>query len=478
MGAKSGEKKARDRAARRQQETVRTVAAGRDAATREFGFIAAIGAAFCLGAIAQWDLINEAWANTGWYWVWRDLGVAKTAALLLPALLLIMWAARTADRQTDAGRAWVWVTLLALANYLLQVGAMLCNPQGFEWLRAIVYSPMATSYFADARAIRQPIGWLSHFHQIGLGVHSSTHPPGPILFYYAFINIFGVARGALLGGCAVGLLGSAGVFVMYLFSGLWTADVRRRIACCSLYALIPALIVFFPEFDQVYPILSMLLILFSVRALRDNRLRDAVYAGAVLFAALFFAYNLLMAGVFVLYFAGYCVWTRRPVLSVARTGAIIAGVYIAAATALWGATGYNPIAAFRTALRKQGLLAAYTHRSYSAFVMMDPYDFLLGAGIIALPLLVFYLRRMWRKRVEQRDEFVLTVIGIATILTVDISGLLRAESARVWLFLQPLLIVPAGLELAGVDWRHRRWILGIQWLIVVCLQAKMSFVAP
>jgi hypothetical protein len=448
----------------------------------EFLLVLIVGLVFCAGVLAEWDLLNEAWARTGWFWAWRRLDVGRTALLMLPPFILIAWVVRRVDRDFHPAQVRLWLPLLVLSNYLLQILAMLVHPEGFEWLRAIVFSPMATSYFGDARAIRQPLGWLAHFHQIGLGVHSSTHPPGPILSYYAFIKLFGASRGALLGGCAVGLLGSLGILVIYIFSRLWTADQRSRIVCCSFYALIPALVVFFPEFDQFYPVLSMLLIYFGVTALRAGSLRYAVWAGAALFVALFFAYNLLASGIFLLYFGFYYLWSRNwPLpdwLVALRTSAVILATYFALAAALWLSTGYNPIAAFRTALRKQGLLAAYVHRSYRAFVLMDPYDFLLGAGIIALPILCLYLRRAWKCRSERREELALTLIGFATILTVDLSGLLRAESARVWLFLQPLLAVPIGLELAGVGWRRTRWILAVQWLILVCLEARMSFVAP
>jgi len=61
-------------------------------------------------------------------------------------------------------------------------------------------------------------------------------------------------------------------------------------------------------------------------------------------------------------------------------------------------------------------------------------------------------------------------------VTVDLSGLLRAESARTWLFLQPLLNVPTALELSRANLPWRLSIFAIQWWIVVCLKAKMTFI--
>jgi hypothetical protein len=75
-------------------------------------------------------------------------------------------------------------------------------------------------------------------------------------------------------------------------------------------------------------------------------------------------------------------------------------------------------------------------------------------------------------------QTVLTVVALATILTVDVSGLLRGESTRVWLFLQPLVIVPVAIELARFPWNWRLAIFSLQWWILVCLRARMSFINP
>ena len=70
---------------------------------------------------------------------------------------------------------------------------------------------------------------------------------------------------------------------------------------------------------------------------------------------------------------------------------------------------------------------------------------------------------------------VLTLVGLGTILTVNLSGVPRTETSRVWLFLQPLLVVPAAIELSRAHWRWRLSIFALQWWIVACLKAKMNF---
>ena len=447
------------------------------------GIILAVGFLFALAVTRQWNLLAGNFEPTSWIWTWRDLGILKTAALCLPPFLLICWVLWRDERAVPL-KLWTALALLVLSNYLLQLLSTLADPRGIGLVQQIVNSPVATSYFTDAAAIQRPLEWLSHFQDQNLGLHSVTHPPGPILFYYAFFKLFGVKSGAFIGGCVVGLLASLGVAMMYAFTGLWTNDRRARLTSSAFYAILPAITLFFPEFDQVYPILSMLLILCGVNALNARAFaKDAACTGAAFFAATFFAYNLLTCGIFLLYFGLYYLqsgkWSRSAWERLLQVSATACGVCVGLYLALWLATGYDPLATFQHALVSQAKMQT---RPYLPFPLWDPYDFFVGTGITALPLLVFYLKRLWdESRSGQSDsqrQAALTVVALATILTVDLSGLLRGESTRVWLFLQPLVVAPVAIELSRFPLNWRLAIFSVQWWILVCLRARMSFINP
>ena len=452
--------------------------------------VLAIGIAFCAGVAHHWGPLNGGGQLTRWLqlkhwaWAWRNGSILKVAALLFAPFTLIAWVLWRIEKDPLPARPRLFLGLLALSNFLLQTLAMLANRQGVQRVREIVASPLATSYFDDAMAIQRPLEWLGHFHTAHLGLHSSTHPPGPILFYYLFFKLFGPAMGALIGGFAVGLLASAGVPLIYTFAGLWTSDQRARLTASAFYALLPALTVFFPEFDQIYPILTMLLILFWVMALRvlPEASRYAFCTGALVFVSTFFAYNLLLIGVFLAYYGLYWLWrqgwTWRAVATLVRTSAIALAVCAGLYAVLWLASGYNPGASFGHAISHQAVRAAHLNRPYGIYAALDPYDFFLGTGIIALPVLLFHLQRLLKHFDTKRTDTALTLIGLGTILTVDVSGLLRGEVARVWLFLQPLVAVPVALELSRLSWPWKLSIFTLQWWIVVCVKARMTFVVP
>ena len=441
--------------------------------------VLAVGVLFVAGILLEIDALNGTW-----YWrrPWRDSGFLHTAALLALPLLPFALALREIEHPRAAARsAWPALLLLMIANLGFQLGGMLRHPQGLAWLDAIVTSPNATSYFTDARRIDDIATWLANFHLAGLELHSSTHPPGPILFYSAFIGMFGAAGAARAGGIALGAIATLAIPLLYAFGGLWSRDRRERLLSCAMYALMPAAVAFFPEFDQIYPVFAMLVALTWIGALRGSPMQ-AVAFGAVVFAMTFFAWNLLAMLAFVgLYSLYFLRRERGSVDAVRRVGAAAMSAlatFVLLEIALRLATGYDAPRSLAHALAMQREQAALIDRPWWACVLLDPYDFLLGAGVLAAPLLAFFLVRARADASRGREDVALSLIGLATILAVDLSGLLRAETARVWLFLQPFAIVPAARELLPFGARGRLLVFALQWLILVALLARLSFVDP
>ena len=442
----------------------------------------ATGAVYCLGVVLQWAQLNGFAYWTRWEWKWRQLDVVQTALILLAPLALVVWVLWEVEQEgPEIRQRWLW--LLVGANFLLQILGIVADPRGLGLIRQIVASEGTTSYFADALTIQNLFQWVRHFHQADLFLHSATHPAGPILFYYAVVKLFGAENGVWIGGCLVGLMGSLGILVLYRFAALWTEDNRARFTACAVYTLLPAPALFFPEFDQAYPAFAMLLILYWVGALTDaNAVGNAVRFGAVLAVAVFFAYNILAIGAFLALYTLYWLWLGRGSLSawmrLLRAGGIAVGLVIAAYGAFWLATGYNPIAAFRRAAGTQAAFGAALYRPYGIHTLTDLYDLFLGAGMVALPVVVYHVYRISRGLDRKATAAAMSLLGLTAILAIDVSGLLRAETARVWLFLQPLLVAPVGVELSRLSWRWRIALLAMQWCVLACLKARMDFVGP
>jgi hypothetical protein len=454
-------------------------AAGYRAFSWKTAFTFTVGLGFVAATLLQLEPLNGPWY---WKWAWRDLGLLRTALCLSTGLIPLTYALIRTEEPSWGERPWKPIALFTLANLLFQAGSILAEAQSFRFLKLVIASPTATSYYQDAGGITGLGSWLASYPSLELGLHSSTHPPGPIVFCWIFRSVFGDHYGAYAAGIAIALLSSLGVAVSYRFSALWTTDRRSRLAVPALYAMVPGFIVFYPEFDQVYAVVSMLLILSWAGAI-EGKGEYWILTGFLLFLATFFTYSLLTLGSFLLYLGLRAARLGRenggaiPVVAKAAGFSLLSCVLFY--LALYVTTGFNPLLTFERSLTNQKRFAELLNRPYGTCVVFDLYDFFLAAGILALPLLLSFLKHGGSDRdLRSKEDFRLAMAGVITVVIVDVSGLLRAETARVWLFLQPLVLVPVARELAGHRLVPRSILMALQWLILVVLKARMTFVQP
>lgn len=434
---------------------------------------------FLAGTILHVSYFN---GSPYWEWSWRHLSYLRTTSYLLPPLIPFVYALYRIQKIKETREASRILVLLMVSNFLFQLAGMAAESGSLEPVKSIIVSRRATSYFYDAEQIKNIFSFLQSFHALDLRGHSSVHPPGPIIFHYAMIQFFGVDGGAYMGGLTIAWMASLGIAVLYLLSSLWTGDGKVRLTICACYALIPGLVLFFPQFDQVHPIFSMLLIYFWEIALRKSR-RHAVYFGLVLFMATLFAYNLLVIGAFPLFSA--IAFLLRGQAAVDKWRIVVSASLLAVGTTafcylgLFWATGFNPLFSLQRALNENASILAVVQRPYGFYVVYNFYEFFLGSGIITIPLLAFYVQRtLGGARQSVEDHVVLSHLGFLTIIAVDLTGLLRSEATRIWLFLQPLIVIPVGLELMRLSAAHRQAVLLMLWINLVVIKSNMRFIIP
>lgn len=430
----------------------------------------ALGAAFVVALFVELPGVNGPWY---WQWPWRSLDVVNTLAVFAGPLLMLGFLAWRWSRTPppSAADARTLAFGLVVCQALLQWARLRAEPGDWAWLDELVQSHDVTSYYTDALRIHDLGSFLRDFSWQRLEHHSSTHPPGPILFYWALLQLLPPDLTARAGGALIGVIASFGVAVAYWFGSLWTDDPSRRLGACFAYALMPSLVVVLPSFDQLYPIFTMLGLIFWSQAF--DRPQRAIALGLTAFVATNMAYQFVLLAVpFTLYALavlrtrGWDVELRRSML---RAAAIAFGVWFGANVVLSFVTPFHPIDSFVAAIARQARLAAFMGRPYWMSIGYDPFDFILGGGVLALPLLVIHFAR------EEPRETVITLAGLVSILIIDLTGLIRCEAARVWLFLQPLAIVPAGLTLARFNPAPRGVILGLSSLILIAIVCKLTF---
>lgn len=434
--------------------------------------LACVGVAFVIAVTLHAPYVN----GYIWVWDWREPPALSVYFTCSPVLPLLLWAVMKALDPTHRSPLPV-LTALAVISFLFQVLALYGEEMSLVKIARIVWSPMATSYFTDASLIKDLSNWMKSFHYMDLNLHSITHPPGQILFYYIIIQIINIQAAAYVGGLFIGILASLGVFSVYQLTRLWGGEKRAALLAAANYAALPGLVIFFPEFDQVYPLLSMAMILLWVSALERPSTQSALAFGGVLSVALFFTYNILTVGAFIA-----LIWAIKFRNSynklelfyiLCKQAAISISFVLTFYFFLYILTGYDPIASFRRALEWQ---AGHNTRPYLPGVFVSFYNFALGCGFLLIILYIYQLidKIFITSYISRIGIFSLTSAG--TLLIIGITGLIDYETTRLWLFLQPLVIVPASIELA----RYPRLVILCffvgQWAIVTTLKANMNFI--
>jgi hypothetical protein len=438
--------------------------------------VLAVGTLFALAILTEIPHFN---GPDYWQWPWRTLSYDRAAVHFAAPLLFLVYLLRTWWSSPDltSKRAGWLVAGLVGCSMLFQYASLHADRRGRRVIPEIVNNTGVTSYFTDAQNIEDLSTWLPNFANLELEHHSETHPPGPILFWYTCIQLFGERHAPLGGAILIGMLASLGVALIYLLGSLWTPDRSARIGPCFLFALLPSILGFVPELDQVYPVGSMAMLIFWHKAF--ERRRAAIWLGLTLFAVSLMAYNFVTLGAMMVLYALLRLhrehWNKAAFHRVALASGIAIGVALTAHVLLWAATSYHAIDSLRASLETQEVFAEKLNRPYWQCVVWDIYDFLLGSGMLTLPLIALSLRRHLGELEVPIDRAV-TVVAIASILIIDFTGLLRCEAARVWLFLQPLIIVPAGLQLARYNLADRGLIIAMQAVIAIVLRCKLAFI--
>ena len=456
-----------------------------------------------------------------WEWVYRSPGLTGLGLLVAALLMIVLSYLAAHDRPAD----WRWALLLLIPlGWVVTLDLVQAQPSGFFRVLASLASRHSFGYVFDAGLAPPTRELLADYPKAssGLNQHARTHPPGPILAVRALDRIGRLFPEAnpgdgSLGGYAAEVLQHeaqrAGdrsrpvprelpapatlVLLAMLLPALsaLTAWPLHRLALAlglppgaallavTLWLLAPARSLFTPSLDQALPVF---LVAAAWLAATGGGGRSLL-AGLLAAGCVFFSYGYLAALPLVALLA---LLPRpaatpaageeneggsRPLRStVIRAAALAAGLLLPwLGLALFA--GYDPWASFQAAMVQHRAIAV-TSRSYSTWLLWNPYDLLLLLG----PAVAGLAAAALRPRRERTAGFRALAWGWWVLLAVlVVSGSVRGEAGRIWLFLMPFACVLAG-GAAIERWPPRStWItllLLAQATLILTLAANLVFV--
>jgi len=421
------------------------------------------------------DGINGPWY---WKWPWRRLPALRVYGLMLLASVPVILSVLSFGRKSIP--VWLSIALLMIGSSAVRFTAAIVTtePMSIALIHKGVVSPGIGSYWTSAAALVHQEHLLSVYPEAmeHLAFHAVNKPPGPVMYHLWMIRAFGYSdRTAILCGFGLGILATLSIPMMYYFARVIGAEKDAAFQGAAFLALCPGFLLFFPMTDPVYPIFTCALSIFWFNAIKEDSPKWSILFSLGLSIATFITYNFLVIGVF---FAGM-IWLitdrdfKRATVIGIKHSCIVAAVFIAAHILFFLFTRYDPIATFQTAYRIQNELIAHSPRSriFPMTIPWDLHDFFLGAGWIAGLIALYRLARRDFKTVSEK----VILLGVAQIILTACTGLLQTETARVWNFLFPLLMLPVGIELAKWNRASAAIVLICLLLIAASLQRNMTF---
>jgi hypothetical protein len=343
-------------------------------------------------------------------------------------------------------------------------------------------------------------------------IHCGTHPPGAVLPYWVAIRALRALPDAPVRSAASfasdelhgdlpaslstegGLAAWGGGHLTMLLAALIVlplfglarrlAGERLALPLAALGLVTPAMLHFAPVYDQLWALAAATLLYVALRGLADERHATAwgLVAGAVLAIATYGSFNVLVLAVVLAAMAVAALAGRLPAGPAGAARASrrhlvgwLAG--LAVATALpwlvaWAAGLDVPgVAAAARANHEASTLASRPYWPWAAFNLGD-YLQLLGLPLAAVAIAAGARRR---SRGAAWNVYGVAFVGLTAALT--LSGGVKGETGRIWLFLTPLALA-AVYDAVGrrlIRPRTVAFLLAAEALLAVVIQARWSY---
>jgi hypothetical protein len=391
----------------------------------------------------------------------------------------------------------LFLFLLVILGFLLQISLLFYSRAGLGVMLHRITNPMINGYFTVSLGISS-IDLIKTFNQ-SLGsfpMYAKFHPPLAILFFSALnciSNLLGplfflvekmsvthldvlktwqiLSSGqkltALYSGFFIALLSYLTLVPIY-FSAKLLYSKSVAIKAVILFMFIPSVLLFTPLNDVFLPLFSASSLYLLLVAFKTKNSLLFFFSGLVLSIAIYFSLTFLpVILLFVLIFL--LRFKKEFILKLKLFICFLVGLFVM--PALFFFLGLNSLEMFFKMMQFHE--TAQHERQYFTWLFYNFYDFFIFLGI---PLATIFLAEAYlciRNKFRKTDFLFLAFL--ITILIVDLTGSVRAETARIWLPYIPFLIIPAAnfIEKKGFTKRHFCIIIFLQALTVFILQSVL-----
>ncbi|HEU5115686.1 MAG TPA: hypothetical protein VFT74_03340 [Isosphaeraceae bacterium] len=446
---------------------VRTVAVEMLSLGLMIGFAVAVSThVLPLGVPGEWEwsrLHDPVWTSPAQGLL---LGLLGSVVLALYAGF-VFWGFRDLSRaETSKGGRALWVSALAVASVLTQIGLQSAAPEGFgltKWTFSL-HSSGSNGYYTLARSdamsdparfVRQYPGWIKKQDSL----HVGTHPPGLFLIWRGVLGFWqshpqaaqvvsrllpepiqagfreisefdplpSADRAALASVGFLTLLACSLTVIPLYFLARDCLSPALSWAAAALWPVVPSAILFQPTADTAFPLLATSALALAISGKRIGPfVCGLVLALAMQLTLAFLAVGLVVA---ILHLTRANIpWLRR----LERVGWTGLG-FLALSGLFWGVSGANPLTIWLANAHNHARFYEQFPRSYLAWNLANPIELAVALGLPAFVWAVVGFRRagwsVWAP--------------VLVLALLQVSGRNLSEVARLWLPLMPPLLISA-----------------------------------
>ena len=463
--------------------------------------------ALLISAAVWFDWLPWLRGNSEWQWPLRSIDA--TARWLIPIVTLGLYVLigtrwlRGFERDAVPRHYARWFLIfITFAAPIIQF-ALAASVSGHPLLEFFgpTVSVHNSGYFTTAVATPDLNQLLAHYSATmpQLPIHAQSHPPGPVVaqwLSWKFFQAVGPAAdiialplrtlqchnpglmsldNAQIASASLGMLLPfiGGLAVWPLFAlGRRLTTARAAALTTLLFPILPLFALWPAQWDQIYPLLLLSGLYLMHTGLEHRSMWRIFLSGVPLSIASFFSVgNFVLMVIVGAYGALWLLLNRR--LDWAIQTAIGLGL---GCVSIWLAYaliyGVNPLDVISTGSRL-AFESTTGNRSYGTWLLGNPIDFamFLGTPLVIILLARFMIRPRRPVSLASKSFFALSVATFGTLGGLWLSGIVRGEVGRLWLYFGPLLaliaarIFPRHSSLVVALLALQLFVMNTRWLI-------------
>jgi hypothetical protein len=338
----------------------------------------------------------------------------------------------------------------------------------------------------DALQIANPLSFITNFEEIQstLSIHAQTQPPGAVLVIYLFYVVFqdpGLISKAL---CIIST-----VFSVYFMNGVYVRLFDEQLSkyAVFLFMLLPAIQVYY--LANIYAIVSTLVLSLLYFYFHPNNTVSIIGSFLFLFLGTFISFLFVYTILFLFIFELLQFVKRKsdePILSQLKSFLIsqakLIGICIGVASVYLGLAvflDFNYITAFT--------YAASSENPNGFMLLANPLEYFVTRVQNVLDILIFfgptltvlsYEGVIWLQKNRELNDIIstkynLVLSSLLALLLLFLTGApKKGETARICMFILPLLLIPVItlLQSKNVTWREKVLLLIVVFTQTVLMQ--------